>query len=138
MPTHTPLAGSALRRSFVTGAFVVMVLASATSELLTAQVFDGNGLNEGIDIAENINGPVTNEDTRSLIEQALRFVLNFLALAAVIAIVVAGIILVVSGGNDEQKDRAKRIILYAIIGLLVVFFARVIVGFFTEGGFLSS
>lgn len=73
------------------------------------------------------------DDIRNTILKALTFVLNFLALAAVVFIVVAGIRLIVSQGEEEQKNKAKKTILYVIIGLLVVLFARVIVGFFTTG-----
>lgn len=71
-------------------------------------------------------------DIRQVILNALVFVLNFLALAAVIFIVIAGIRLIVSQGSDEQKDKAKKTIIAVIVGLLVVLFARVIVGFFTQ------
>ena len=74
----------------------------------------------------------TNGDIRGVIVDLLRFVLTFLALAAVVFIVIAGIRLIVSGGSDDQKDKAKKTILYVIIGLLIILFARVIVGFFTE------
>jgi hypothetical protein len=70
-------------------------------------------------------------DIRGVILKALAFVLNFLALLAVVFIVISGVRLIISQGNDEQKDKAKKTILYVIIGLLVVLFARVIVGFFT-------
>jgi hypothetical protein len=70
-------------------------------------------------------------DVRSTIIRILQFVLSFLALAAVITIIIAGIILILSLGNEEQKDRAKRIIYYTLIGLVIVLFARVIVGIVT-------
>ena len=38
---------------------------------------------------------------------------------AVIAIIYAGIILAASGGNDQKKEDAKKIILYAVIGLIL-------------------
>ena len=75
---------------------------------------------------------VDKQGIRDVILRALAFVLDFMALAAVIFVVIAGIRLIVSGGSDEQKDKAKKIILYVIIGLLVILFARVIVGFFTD------
>lgn len=75
---------------------------------------------------------VDKQGIRDVILRALQFVLDFLALAAVIFIVIAGIRLIVSQGSDEQKDKAKKTILFVIIGLLVVLFARVIVGFFTD------
>jgi hypothetical protein len=75
---------------------------------------------------------VDKQGIRDIILRALQFVLDFLALAAVIFIVIAGIRLLVSQGSDEQKDKAKKTILFVIIGLMVILFARVIVGFFTE------
>lgn len=75
---------------------------------------------------------VDKQGIRDIILRTLQFVLDFLALAAVVFIVIAGIRLLVSQGGDEQKDKAKKTILFVIVGLLVVLFARVIVGFFTE------
>lgn len=77
-------------------------------------------------------GATDKEGIRDVIITVLEFVLDFLALAAVIFIVIAGIRLIVSGGSDTQKDAAKKTILYVVIGLLVILFARVIVGFFTD------
>lgn len=82
----------------------------------------------------DIGGPdaLDAQSIRDVIIDVLKMILDFLALAAVIFIVVAGIRLIVSGGSDEQKDKAKKTILYVVIGLLIVLFARVIVGFFTN------
>ncbi len=71
-------------------------------------------------------------DIRRVVLQVLTFVLNFLALLAVVFIIIAGIRLIISQGEDEGKEKAKKTIFSVIIGLLVVLFARVIVGFFTE------
>lgn len=99
-------------------------------------------LSPSVALAQGFGGPIPSipgtpgafdkQGIRDIILRALTFVLDFLALAAVVFIVIAGIRLIVSQGSDEQKDKAKKIILYVIIGLLVVLFARVIVGFFTD------
>ena len=78
------------------------------------------------------------EDIRVIILNVLAFSLDFLALIALIAIIIAGILLIVSGGSDEQKDRAKKIIIYVVIGLLVILFARLIVSFFVSAPFLGT
>ena len=44
-------------------------------------------------------------------------------------IVIAGIMLVISGGDEQQKDKAKKIIIYTIVGMLVIGFASAFVGF---------
>jgi len=71
------------------------------------------------------------DDIRETIITILAAILNFLALIAVVVIIIAGIRLIVSQGEDEQKEKAKKTILYAIIGLVVVLFARVIVSLVT-------
>lgn len=80
----------------------------------------------------DIDGTTDNTDIRDVITKVLGYVLSFLALIAVVVIVIAGIRLIVSQGSEEERDKAKKTILYAVIGLLIVLFARVIVGFFTN------
>src|SRR3989338_5515665 len=100
---------------------------SLLSSVFTSAVFDGGSLNEGVNHAKAIGG-LTKTDLREVILRVLLFVLNFLALAAVVVIVIAGIYLIVGQGSEESKDKAKKMIFYVIIGLLVILFARVIVG----------
>lgn len=101
----------------------------AVAPLVMAGAID-NGLNI---IKENINLPAGNgQNLREIIVDIINFVLSFLALIAVIMVIVAGFFLVLGGGSEASAARAKKIILYTIIGLIIIFFARVIVGFFTE------
>lgn len=79
-----------------------------------------------------IGGASNTGNIRQIILSVLTYVLNFLALFAIIFIVVAGFRLIVSQGEEEQKEKAKKTILYVVLGLIAVLFARVIVGFFTE------
>jgi hypothetical protein len=48
--------------------------------------------------------------------------------AAVIIIILAGLRLVQSGGSSEDVAGARRAILYAIIGLIVIVLARALIG----------
>lgn len=99
-------------------------------------------------LAVGVGGPVpdypgsvtatTTAAFRTAITNALLLVLSFLALVAVVIIVIAGIRLIVSQGEEEAKDKAKKTIFYAILGLIVILFARAIVAFFAGlGGTLS-
>lgn len=99
--------------------------------MVQAQVFNGPGLEGGVNTAATIDGP-SKRSLRLLILLTLRYVMDFLALAAVIMIVVAGIFLLFSNGEDGAKDKAKMIIKFVIIGLIIILFARAIVGFFTR------
>ena len=69
--------------------------------------------------------------TRDSIVRVINFVLTFLALVAVVFVIVGGFRILAAGGNEENVTKGRKTIIYAIIGLLVIFFARVIVGFFT-------
>lgn len=76
-------------------------------------------------------GAADDESVRTIITDILTAVLNFLALIAVVVVVIAGIRLIVSQGEDEAKDKAKKTIFYALGGLVIVLFARVIVSLVT-------
>lgn len=69
------------------------------------------------------------EGIRQGILDILIKVLSFMALIAVVVVVIAGIRLVVSQGEEQEKDKAKKTILYAIIGLVVILLAQAIVAF---------
>lgn len=71
---------------------------------------------------------------RTVITQVLSTVLTYLALFAAIVIVIAGIRLIFSQGDETAKDEAKKAILYAVIGLLIILFAKAIVTFVTTLG----
>lgn len=69
------------------------------------------------------------DDLKRLIVDIITTILDFVLLVAVIFVIVAGIRLIISGGDEGQKDKAKQTIIYVIIGIIVVLFARVIVSF---------
>ena len=75
---------------------------------------------------------VDKQGIRDILLRALTFVLDFLALICVVIVVIAGFYLIFSQGGDEGKDKGKKAVIYFIIGLMVILFARVIVGFFTQ------
>ena len=70
--------------------------------------------------------------TRDSLVTVLNFVLGFLALVAVIFVIIGGFRIMAAGGNEENVTKGRKTIVYAIVGLIIIFFARVIVGFFTD------
>lgn len=98
-------------------------LAFASSMLVTGKVWAANGIGNFPDIVG------TNADIRTTIVNILKKVLEFMALVAVVLIVIAGIRLVISQGDEGEKDKAKKTIIYVIIGLVVIVLARAIVEF---------
>lgn len=115
----------AYRSSFLAMSSIVSV-GSALAQGSTAGTLGGfptvlPGSDQG-----NANG------IRRIVVNLLNIVLNFLALVAVIFIVIAGIRLIVSQGEEEQKNKAKKTIIYVAIGLIVILLAKVLVNFVTS------
>lgn len=89
------------------------------------------GRNWAGDPPEALPGTGGPEGLRRTIEQVLNTALTFLALLAAIVIVIAGVRLIFSMGDEEGKETAKKTILYAVIGLIVILLAKGIVTFVT-------
>lgn len=78
--------------------------------------------------------PATNEYNLPVVETSLRravqtwvnFFLGFLALIAMVMLIYSGFRYVTSGVSDQAED-AKKGIVYAVIGIVVIFFAYAIV-----------
>lgn len=56
--------------------------------------------------------------------------LSYAALLAVAVIVIAGFYLILGLGEETAKEKAKKIILYTAIGLIILLTAKAIVTFF--------
>lgn len=87
-----------------------------------------DGLGQLGDLVEVPTGSASG--VREAIVNVINFALTFLALIAVLTVIVAGFFLILGMGSENSSQRARKIIIYTIIGLLVIFFVRVIVGFF--------
>lgn len=71
----------------------------------------------------------TATDIRVTTLQVIDSILKFMALIAVVFIVIAGIRLVISQGEESAKDNAKKTIVYVIIGLIVLVLASAFITF---------
>ncbi len=76
---------------------------------------------------EKFNQIGENTSLRQYILNVLNFGLTFLGLIAVAFIVYAGFLYVTSAGDDGNMEKAKKIILYAVIGILVILAAFALV-----------
>ncbi|MBI2634427.1 hypothetical protein HYW82_02010 [Candidatus Peregrinibacteria bacterium] len=80
------------------------------------------------DQPEGIRGATDGEtDARALVLQIIDYFLGFLGLIAVIMVIYGGVTYVISAGNDEAIGNAKKIIMYALIGIVVILLSFVIV-----------
>jgi len=112
-----------------TCAFLAMTLTAQTS---SAAIYGGPGITAGLNALGAIAGIPTGSSPRAIITKILQSLLSFMSLMSVFAIIVAGIYLVVGFGSDESKEKAKKIILYTLVGLMIILFSQVIVSLVTS------
>ncbi|MBI2984008.1 MAG: hypothetical protein HYY50_00025 [Candidatus Kerfeldbacteria bacterium] len=72
---------------------------------------------------------VSQADLRTAVINILRIALGFLALLAVAFLVAGGIDYVIAGDSEVVRIRARRIIVYSLISLIIVLLAWAIVSF---------
>lgn len=75
---------------------------------------------------------------RNIILQIVNFFLGFLGLIAVIMVIYGGIQYVTAAGNQEQIDKAKKVIMYAIIGIIIVLISFALVNTVIQGAGLGQ
>lgn len=71
---------------------------------------------------------------RQLALTIVNFILSFLGLIAVVMIIYGGFLYVSAAGNQEKIESAKKIIMYAIIGIIVILLSFAIVNTVLNAG----
>ncbi len=80
---------------------------------------------DGIDSAGGFGLP---ENTPSgILENIIGWLLFITSFLAVLAIIVSGLMILLSGGNKDMADKGKKGVQYSIIGLAVILLAYVII-----------
>jgi heme/copper-type cytochrome/quinol oxidase subunit 2 len=72
---------------------------------------------------------VPTADADAVLSGILNSVYYMVGIAAVISLIVGGIMYATSGGDSNMVTKAKNIILYAVIGIVVTIMAFAITGF---------
>lgn len=72
---------------------------------------------------------VTQQELGTSITTVINYFLGLLGLIAVAFLIYAGILMVTAGGNEEQVSKARKIIMYAVIGIVIILLSYTIVSF---------
>jgi hypothetical protein len=82
--------------------------------LVFAQDFGTEAVNTGL------GGSLSQGDPRTIIGRIINIVLGFLGVIALILIIYAGFLWMTSEGNEEKVAKAKKTLISAVIGLLII------------------
>lgn len=77
---------------------------------------------------------VVGSDFRTAVVGFINYFLGFLGLVAVAFVIYAGVLMVTSQGEDEGTGKAKKILLYAGIGIIIILLSFAIVRLIVGAG----
>lgn len=107
--------------------FALMIGAITFLSMIPAAGAAGSILNPG-DNPEAISSTTGGATSiRQLILTIINYFLGFLGLIAVVMVIYGGVTYVISAGEDEKIQSAKKIIMYALIGIIIVLLSFVAV-----------
>lgn len=98
------------------------------------------GLKEGFVGVDNIRRESEVKkfsDVEELVEGVVSIILAFVSILAVAVVIIGGVMYLLSGGDEAKAEKAKKLILAAVIGLIVIGIAGLLVNtlvkFFAAG-----
>jgi len=100
----------------------LMLMVFAMPAIVAAQNFGENLIN-------NINVPKGQTDLAQVAVNIINWVLGFLALVAIVIVLIGGFEWMTAGGNEDKVGTAKKRLTYGLIGLAIIFLAWAIVRF---------
>ena len=113
---------------FIKQAIVVFALMLGALTFLSALPVASAGLLNPTDNIQAVSEATGGESSfRGLVLRIINYALGFLGLLAVIMIIYGGVTYVTSAGNDDAIGNAKKIIMYALIGIIVILLSFVVV-----------
>jgi hypothetical protein len=65
-------------------------------------------------------------DVKATIANAVNVILSYVAVLAVAMIVFAGVWMIVGSYDESSKEKAKKMIIYTVIGLLIIILSKAI------------
>lgn len=71
-------------------------------------------------------------DIKEVAIKIVDWLLGFVGVIAVIVFIYSGILYLLSGGNEEHTGKAKKAMLYAIVGIIIIFLAYTIIFALTD------
>lgn len=100
---------------------VLLSLAMLAYTVFAHTSFAATSLIDPTDNPSAISGATGGETSfKALTQTILNFALSFLGFVATIMVIYGGVLYVTSAGNDTNVEKAKKILLYAVVGIVLI------------------
>jgi len=94
---------------------------------------------DSTDNPDAISGATGGEgNLKDLVSTILNFFLGFLGFVATIMVIYGGILYVTSAGNDEAVGKAKKILMYAVVGIVIILLSFALINTILGAGLSGS
>jgi PKD repeat protein len=85
-------------------------------------------LQSGVDVTGKLtNWLITQKPISEYAQDIIKYLMSFISIIAVIYIIYAGFSVMIGGGDEEKVKKAKNIILYVVVGIIIMWLAYGIV-----------
>lgn len=94
------------------------------------------GIQDGFNVVRDLaggSGVNVGRGLRSTFIEAMRIGLGAVAMIALVALVIGGIMYIFSAGDENKAKTAKNVILFTVIGLLIIGLAALVVNAVVSG-----
>jgi len=108
-------------------ATVAGALAFAPLMVGAADITPSGNSGASVTTTQTAAGSLTNTTVFGLVSNVMNWLLGLTGVLAVIAFVISGILYLTAAGDEEQIEKAKTTMMYAIIGLVVAFVGLIVV-----------
>jgi hypothetical protein len=108
------------------------LIKQTTGAMLMASLFVNQAFAQGAGLIGTDTGNITGTAKGSLgsnITTIINYFLGMLGLVAVGFLIYAGVLMVTAGGAEEQVTKARKIIMYAVVGIVIILLSYTIVTF---------
>lgn len=115
--------------------YSVALISSVLPSAAFAQIFKGGDTKKGVDDIRKAlagSGIEKNDSVIVLVIKFVNFALPFLALGSFVGFVYASFLYVTAFGNDDQVQKAKKVMIYVVVGIVVVILSYSIVTLFGQ------
>jgi heme/copper-type cytochrome/quinol oxidase subunit 2 len=79
-----------------------------------------------------LQNPLQATEFEDILENIIDFIFNIAIVLVPLIVVIAGILFVTAGGNLEQINKAKTMIIWTAIGFLIILLSKGIMGIITN------
>jgi len=122
-------------KKFIKQALIVLGLMAGAIAIFSMIPVASAALISPYDVPSEVSGATGGEgNIKTLVLRIVNYALTFLGIVAVLIIVFGGFTYITAAGAQDKVDNAKKMIMYAIVGIIIILLSFAIVNTVLQAG----